>query len=150
MDFIRTAMGRTLLEGTLPRIAKSLERIATALEAQNAEKAPTVGDDADLKTILKRVEGMGLIPVSHGGPHPYVLALGSLPDDDAPRYYVFTRIRSLAVGWSIGGHGTTYLRDCLLTDGVTVSVVYTALPVHGEDAALTRAVTWANQCKKAA
>jgi len=36
MDFIRTRMGAMLIEGTLPRIAKALERIATALEAQNA------------------------------------------------------------------------------------------------------------------
>ena len=36
MEFIRTQMGAKFMEGTLPRIAKALERIASALEAQNA------------------------------------------------------------------------------------------------------------------
>ncbi len=36
IEFARTRMGAMFLEGTIPRIAKALERIATALEAQNA------------------------------------------------------------------------------------------------------------------
>ncbi len=36
IEFARTRMGVMFLEGTIPRIAKALERIATALEAQNA------------------------------------------------------------------------------------------------------------------
>lgn len=36
IEFARTVMGAKLFDGTLPRIAKALERIATALEAQNA------------------------------------------------------------------------------------------------------------------
>lgn len=36
IEFARTMMGAKLFDGTLPRIAKALERIATALEAQNA------------------------------------------------------------------------------------------------------------------
>lgn len=40
MDFIRTRMGAMLIEGTLPRIAKALERIATALEAEASTLPP--------------------------------------------------------------------------------------------------------------
>lgn len=40
IEFARTMMGAKLMEGTLPRIAKALERIATALEAQNAANLP--------------------------------------------------------------------------------------------------------------
>jgi len=38
--FWQTLMGRQYYEGTLPRIARALERIAAALEAQNAPAAP--------------------------------------------------------------------------------------------------------------
>lgn len=34
-SFFQTLMGKVYYEGTLPRIARALERIATALEAQN-------------------------------------------------------------------------------------------------------------------
>ena len=42
-SFFQTLMGRSYYEGTLPRIARALERIAEALEAQNptATTAPT-------------------------------------------------------------------------------------------------------------
>lgn len=35
--FWQTLMGKTYYEGTLPRIARALERIAAALEAQNGK-----------------------------------------------------------------------------------------------------------------
>lgn len=43
-SFFQTLMGRQYYEGTLPRIARALERIACALEAQNAprDSAPPV------------------------------------------------------------------------------------------------------------
>lgn len=146
MDFARTRMGAALLEGTIPRIAKALERIAAALEAQNGPSTP---DNADLDTIIRHVKGMGLIIVAHGGPHPYVLACGELPDDDAPRHYTFTRIRSIAVGWTVGGHGTMLLSDCPLTDATT-AVVYTPLTEKSEVQASAAAVRWAYLCKRAA
>lgn len=34
-SFFQTMMGKVYYEGTLPRIARALERIAEALEAQN-------------------------------------------------------------------------------------------------------------------
>ncbi len=34
-EFFQTQMGHLFYEGTIPRIAKALERIATALEKQN-------------------------------------------------------------------------------------------------------------------
>ena len=37
-SFWQTMMGKVYYEGTLPRIAKALERIAAALEAQNARE----------------------------------------------------------------------------------------------------------------
>jgi len=37
--FFQTVMGRSYYEGTMPRIARALERIAAALEKQN-EPAP--------------------------------------------------------------------------------------------------------------
>ena len=36
IDFFQTVMGRQFYDGTLPRIAKALERIANALEAAKA------------------------------------------------------------------------------------------------------------------
>jgi len=39
-EFWQTIMGRTLIEATLPRIARSLERIAVALEKANETPAP--------------------------------------------------------------------------------------------------------------
>lgn len=39
-SFFQTLMGKVYYEGTLPRIARALERLATALEAQNPT-APT-------------------------------------------------------------------------------------------------------------
>lgn len=36
VDFFQTVMGRAYYEGTMPRIAKALERIATAMERQSA------------------------------------------------------------------------------------------------------------------
>ena len=146
LDFARTKMGAMFLEGTLPRIAKALERIATALETQNAD-APA--NNTDLDVVIKHVKGMGLAILAHGGPHPYVLAHGELPDDDAPRYYVFTRIKSVAVGWTVGGHGTMSLRDCPLADSST-AIVYTPLTETREVQASAAAVTWANLCKRAA
>jgi hypothetical protein len=43
-EFFQTAMGRTFYEGTMPRIAKALDRIATALESQAQQEhvAPVV------------------------------------------------------------------------------------------------------------
>lgn len=38
--FWQTMMGRAYYEGTLPRIARALERIAAALEAQNGAQTP--------------------------------------------------------------------------------------------------------------
>lgn len=40
-SFWQTLMGKAYYEGTLPRIARALERIAAALEAQNAPPAET-------------------------------------------------------------------------------------------------------------
>ena len=37
-EFFRTIMGRQFIDGTMPRLVKALERIATAMEAA-AEKA---------------------------------------------------------------------------------------------------------------
>lgn len=39
-SFWQTMMGKVYYEGTLPRIARALERIAAALEAQNAPAPP--------------------------------------------------------------------------------------------------------------
>ena len=39
-SFFQTIMGRAYYEGTLPRIARALERIADALEAQNRAATP--------------------------------------------------------------------------------------------------------------
>ena len=36
LEFARTIMGKTFFEGTIPRLIKSLERIADALEKANA------------------------------------------------------------------------------------------------------------------
>ena len=47
IEFARTRMGAMFLEGTLPRIAKALERIATALEAQNAANGTTHAPKAE-------------------------------------------------------------------------------------------------------
>lgn len=109
--------------------------------------APTLDGGTDLGTIVKHVNSMGLNIIAHGGPHPFVLAYGELPDDDAPRYYTFTRIRADAVGWTVGGHGTTFLRDCPLTDPNT-AVVYTPLTERDEIEAYAAAVTWAVLCKR--
>lgn len=44
IEFFQTGMGRTFFEGTLPRIASALERIADALEKQNARNEPPAPD----------------------------------------------------------------------------------------------------------
>ncbi len=52
-DFYETRGGRQFIDGTMPRIAKALERIADALEAQNkelirsSETDTSVSGDAD-------------------------------------------------------------------------------------------------------
>lgn len=38
-EFFQTGMGRKFYESDVPRIAKALERIATALEARNKKEA---------------------------------------------------------------------------------------------------------------
>jgi hypothetical protein len=40
-SFFQTIMGHTFYEGTVPRIAKALERIAIALEEANKKAAAT-------------------------------------------------------------------------------------------------------------
>ena len=52
-EFYETRGGRQFIDGTMPRIAKALERIADALEAQNKEQIrssetdTSVSGDAD-------------------------------------------------------------------------------------------------------
>ena len=44
IDFFQTVMGRQFYDGSVPRIAKALERIANALEESNNRAAPPVSD----------------------------------------------------------------------------------------------------------
>lgn len=44
-EFFQTRMGQTFYEGTLPRMVKALERIATALESLE-KKLPVVKDES--------------------------------------------------------------------------------------------------------
>lgn len=48
-----TLMGRKLIEGTLPEIARQLKRIADALEKQTEEEKVVISDTDDLKTLIR-------------------------------------------------------------------------------------------------
>lgn len=49
-SFFQTIMGHTFYEGTMPRIAKALERIAAALEEANKRAAiPAAQDNTNKK-----------------------------------------------------------------------------------------------------
>jgi hypothetical protein len=52
-QFFQTMMGKTFFEGTVPRIAKSLAKIATELKRQNDLKEIELGltSDTDVKDI---------------------------------------------------------------------------------------------------
>lgn len=83
-EFFQTVMGRAFYEGTMPLIAKSLQRIAAAMEQQNApEEYPEIdgpypsltdanaciakvmpeavkaADEGDILTVLMRLREMG-------------------------------------------------------------------------------------------
>jgi hypothetical protein len=45
-------MGRKLIEGTLPEIARQLKRIADALEKQTEEEEVVTTEMDDLKTLI--------------------------------------------------------------------------------------------------
>jgi hypothetical protein len=47
-----TLMGRKLIEGTLPEIARQLKRIADALEKQTEEEEVVTTEMDDLKTLI--------------------------------------------------------------------------------------------------
>jgi hypothetical protein len=51
-----TLMGRKLIEGTLPEIARNLKRIADALENQNKEKDAEEPDLDHLSSIMYGVD----------------------------------------------------------------------------------------------
>ena len=48
-----TLMGRKLIEGTLPEIARQLKRIADSLEKQTEEEKVVTPDMEDLKTLIR-------------------------------------------------------------------------------------------------
>lgn len=56
-EFFETRMGHSFYNGTMPKIAKALEKIAEQLEVitvlLHANLAATVKDDADLTTEAK-------------------------------------------------------------------------------------------------
>ena len=45
MDFFQTKMGRQFIDGTMPRIAKALERIAARMDADAEESSAPIGMD---------------------------------------------------------------------------------------------------------
>ena len=56
-SFFQTIMGHTFYEGTVPRIAKALERIAIALEEANKAAAiPAAQDNTNNNTNSKETE----------------------------------------------------------------------------------------------
>jgi hypothetical protein len=61
-EFFQTIMGRQFYDGTLPRIAQALERIATALEKQNEPDDGFCGPESSrpgrdsVDGILERLE----------------------------------------------------------------------------------------------
>ena len=57
-SFFQTIMGHTFYEGTVPRIAKALERIAVALEEANKKAAaiPAAQDNTNNNTNSKETE----------------------------------------------------------------------------------------------
>ena len=52
-EFFQTRMGQTFYEGTMPRIAAALERIATALEKQRARE-PLMTEVSGQSVIAER------------------------------------------------------------------------------------------------
>ena len=56
-SFFQTIMGHTFYEGTVPRIAKALERIAAALEEANKRAAiPAAQDNTNNSSSSKETE----------------------------------------------------------------------------------------------
>ena len=55
-SFFQTIMGHTFYEGTVPRIAKALERIAAALEAANKLAAIPAAQDNNTNNNSKETE----------------------------------------------------------------------------------------------
>ena len=56
-EFFQTYMGRAYYEGTMPRIAKALERIAAALEEANKRAAiPAAQDNTNSNINSKEAE----------------------------------------------------------------------------------------------
>ena len=60
MALHETRMGMKLIEGTIPRIAKALERIAKCLEEKAVTEKVTMINDQIRKTVYKAYEKGGL------------------------------------------------------------------------------------------
>lgn len=64
-EFFQTVMGHQFYDGTMPKIAKALERIAAALEQSNAPKN-------DLLTALVRITNQAEMMQADGNGHSLV------------------------------------------------------------------------------
>lgn len=59
IDFFQTRMGHTFFEGTMPRIAKALEKIAAAMEKEEKPKSLWDDDHIQFARLLAEFRASG-------------------------------------------------------------------------------------------
>lgn len=157
-DFLRTPIVMKLLDGTLPRIATALERIAKALEEQNEmAKSNPQGDRSrvlskfirDIACLAERM-GLKIMEIHDLEPHPYVIAVGETPDDDIPLFHSFTLTPKTEVGWAKSGRSGRLIDFHVpnFPGWVDARVIMTTWERDSLKYAKTRTVKWAEECCK--
>lgn len=102
-EFFQTVMGRQFFEGTVPRIARALERIAKALEQEPKEAARVVTTDFNTKVQQRSAAMMTGAPLEIGD----LILRNGFPHSDTVTIT------------SVGGHTVMVTKD---RDGTFVDV----------------------------